>query len=124
MRQRDRNANSDLSKQRYTFSVTCLHIYPGWYQQHISKIIRTFAPGGLMPLSGTYVKLGYNEFLLYNNSRYGSDGRWDYLFPVKVKLNKIFPGAAPEDAVLRMEEVRDLLCQIYKFSRMYWKSVK
>ena len=79
---------------------------------------------GLMPLSGTYVKLGYNEFLLYNNSRYGSDGRWDYLFPVKVKLNKIFPGASPEDAVLRMEEVRDLLCQIYKFSRMYWKSVK
>ena len=52
-----------------------------------------------MPLSGTYVKLGYNEFLLYNNSRYGSDGRWDYLFPVKVKLNKIFPGAAPEDAI-------------------------
>lgn len=50
---------------------------------------------GLMPLSGTYVKLGYNEFLLYNNSRYGSEGRWDYLFPVKVKLNKIFPGAVP-----------------------------
>ena len=44
---------------------------------------------GLMPLSGTFVKLGYNEFLLYNNFRYGSDGRWDYLFPVKVKLNKI-----------------------------------
>ena len=79
---------------------------------------------GLMPLSGAYVKLGYNEFLLYNNSRYGSEGRWDYLFPVKVKLYKIFPGATPEYSVLRMEEVRDLLCQIYKFSRMYWKSFK
>ena len=41
--------NPDLSKQSYTFSVTCLHIYPGWYQRNISKIIRTFAPGGLMP---------------------------------------------------------------------------
>ena len=34
---------------RYTFSVTCFHIYPGWYQLIISKIIRTFATGGLMP---------------------------------------------------------------------------
>ena len=41
-------SNYDLSKQSYTFSVTCLHIYPDWYQQNISKIIRTFAPGGLM----------------------------------------------------------------------------
>ena len=97
-----------------TINKTEAHDYVGFDTQH----------PGLMPLSGTYVKLGYNEFLLYNNSRYGTDGRWDYLFPVKVKLNKIFPGAAPEDAVLRMEEVKDLLCQIYKFSRMYWKSVK
>ena len=43
------HTNFDLSKQSYTFSVTCLHIYPGWYQQNISKIIRTYAPGGLMP---------------------------------------------------------------------------
>lgn len=41
--------NYDLSKQSYTFSVTCFHIYPGWYQLIISKIIRTFATGGLMP---------------------------------------------------------------------------
>ena len=41
--------NPDLSKQSYTFSVTCFHIYPGWYQLIISKIIRTFATGGLMP---------------------------------------------------------------------------
>ena len=41
--------NLDLSKQSYTFSMTCFHIYPGWYQLIISKIIRTFATGGLMP---------------------------------------------------------------------------
>jgi hypothetical protein len=46
LRMRD---NLVLLKQSYAFSVTGLHIYPGWYQQNISKIIRTFAPGGLMP---------------------------------------------------------------------------
>lgn len=79
---------------------------------------------GLMPISGTYIKLGYNEFLLYNNSRYGNEGKWEYLFPVKIKLAKIFPSGSKEEKVLLMEEVRELLSQIYKFSRMYWKSVK
>ena len=41
--------NYDLTKQSYTFSVTYFHIYPGLYQLIISKIIRTFATGGLMP---------------------------------------------------------------------------
>ena len=27
--------NLDFSKQSYTFSMTCIHIYPGWYRQHI-----------------------------------------------------------------------------------------
>ena len=34
------------------------------------------------------------------------------------------PPAAPEDKELRMDEARALLNQVYKFSRMYWKSVK
>jgi hypothetical protein len=38
LRMRD---NLVLSKQSYAFSVTCFHIYPGWYQQRISKFIRT-----------------------------------------------------------------------------------
>lgn len=59
-----------------------------------------------------------------DNSRYGNEGKWEYLFPVKVKLAKIFPSGAKEEQVLLMEEVRELLSQIYKFSRMYWKSVK
>lgn len=79
---------------------------------------------GLMPVSGSYVRLGYNEFRLYNNSRYGADGRWEYLFPVKVKLAKSFPSGSKDEQVLLMEEARELLCQVYKFSRMYWKSVK
>lgn len=79
---------------------------------------------GLMPKSGTIVRLSYNEFLLYNNSRYEKPGRYDFLFPVKLKLKKVYNNAAPEDKELRMDEARALLNQVYKFSRMYWKSVK
>ena len=46
LRMRD---NLVLSKHSYAFSVTYFHIYPGWYQQRISKFIRTYAPRGLMP---------------------------------------------------------------------------
>lgn len=79
---------------------------------------------GLMPKSGTIVRLSYNEFLLYNNARYDKPGRYDFLFPVKLKLKKVYNNAAPEDKELRMDEARALLNQVYKFSRMYWKSVK
>ena len=41
--------NPDLAKQSYAFSVTCFHIYPGWFKLIISKITRTFATAGLMP---------------------------------------------------------------------------
>ena len=64
------------------------------------------------------------NFLLYNNSRYEKPGRYDFLFPVKLKLKKVYNNAAPEDKELRMDEARALLNQVYKFSRMYWKSVK
>ena len=79
---------------------------------------------GLMPKSGTIVRLNYNEFLLYNNARYEKPGRYDFLFPVKLKLKKVYNNASPEDKELRMDEARSLLNQVYKFSRMYWKSVK
>ncbi|MDD4227586.1 MAG: Piwi domain-containing protein [Mariniphaga sp.] len=84
---------------------------------------------GLMPISGTFIKVGYNQFLLYNNSRYANSNNFDYLFPVKVKVSKVIPkndnSADPEQKdELSMSEVREMLNQVYQFSRMYWKSVK
>lgn len=79
---------------------------------------------GLMPKSGTIIRLSYNEFLLYNNARYDKSFRYDYLFPVKLRLKKVYNNAAQEDSDLHMDEARELLNQVYKFSRMYWKSVK
>lgn len=75
----------------------------------------------LMPLSGQFVNIGFNNFLLFNNTRYQgnthskSEG---YPFPVKLKFTSI-----PEEA-LDGKVIRELIDQIYQFSRMYWKSVK
>lgn len=78
----------------------------------------------LMPTSGTIVKVGYNQFLLYNSAKYDETfaigkGKKDYPFPIKVKVN-----TTGQAAKLEMPIVCELLDQVYQFSRMYWKSVK
>jgi len=79
----------------------------------------------LMPLSGTYVKVGYNQFLLYNNAKYpNSQKKYDILFPVKVKISKVVTNGSKEDNQANLSEVKEMLNQVYQFSRMYWKSVK
>lgn len=78
----------------------------------------------LMPTSGTVIRVGANQFLLYNSAKYDetfADGKAkkDYPFPIKVKItsaDKTFQFDGPLYA--------ELLDQVYKFSRMYWKSVK
>ena len=76
---------------------------------------------GLMPLSGTILKIRRNQFLLYNNSRYRDNQNCDMLFPVRIRLSKIEQNEVVD---LDMGEVKALLNQVYKFSRIYWKSVK
>lgn len=78
----------------------------------------------LMPLSGTYVKVGYNQFLLYNNAKYPNSQRYDILFPVKVKISKVVTNGSKEENQATLSEVKEMLNQVYQFSRMYWKSVK
>lgn len=78
----------------------------------------------LMPLSGTYIEIDHNTFLLYNNAKHKQES-WDkstdrkiYHFPIKVKLD------SRNSVVLKKEEiVKDTITQIYQLSRMYWKSV-
>jgi hypothetical protein len=77
---------------------------------------------GLMPLSGTYINIGYNKFLLFNNTRCfannhkASDG---YPFPIKLKIY-----CTQKELVDDFKTVRELIDQVYQFSRMYWKSVR
>lgn len=77
---------------------------------------------GLMPLSGTYINVGYNKFLLFNNTRYSnaifrqSDG---YPFPIKLQITCTQSELAKDNVIKR-----ELINQVYQFSRMYWKSVR
>lgn len=88
-----------------------------------SKELLAFDLGstGKMPRSGRYVKVGFNSYLLFNNIRYAEDSTLlpkDYHFPIKVSIK-----ATKEELVKDVEVVRELIDQVYQFSRMYWKSI-
>ena len=73
-----------------------------------------------MPTSGTYIKVGMKEYLLFNNTRYGethkaADGS---PFPVKMRIS------CTQDDLLTPPIIRDLIDQVYQVCKMYWKSVK
>lgn len=75
---------------------------------------------GKMPRSGTYVSVGFNKFLLFNNTRYFENSKLaakEYHFPIKLS----FKSSKPEE--LTIDVMRELINQVYQFSRMYWKSV-
>jgi len=76
---------------------------------------------GKMPINGTYLKVGHNKFLLFNNTRYQDKSYLkprDYHFPIKVSFK-----ATNEDLLKDSKVIRGLIDQIYQFSRMYWKSI-
>ena len=76
----------------------------------------------LMPLSGTYINVGYNKFLLFNNTRYGGttfNAHDGYPFPIKLKIY-----CTEKELVDDFKTVKELIDQVYQFSRMYWKSVR
>lgn len=76
----------------------------------------------LMPHSGTFINVGFNKFLLFNNTRYNgspvskSDG---FPFPIKLGITCNY-----EDQAKDIKIIRELIDQVYQFSRMYWKSVR
>lgn len=76
----------------------------------------------LMPMSGTFIKIGYNKFLLFNNTRYNKE-YYSYHegFPFPIKL-KMF--CTEKELLQEYKNVKELIDQVYQFSRMYWKSVR
>ena len=77
-------------------------------------------PDNLMPISGTILKVGYTEYLLFNNTRYDPNSKpaqKEYHFPVKIALSCTVEGMLDD-----MDLVEQLIDQVYQFSRMYWKS--
>ncbi|MBK6978375.1 MAG: hypothetical protein IPH28_15805 [Cytophagaceae bacterium] len=75
---------------------------------------------GLMPESGTFINLGFNKFLLFNNTRYNNNHKPHEGFPFPVKIGMYCSKA---DYLKEPTIVQELLDQVYQFSRMYWKSV-
>src|SRR5690554_7765 len=77
---------------------------------------------GYMPNSGTFIGIGRDKYLLYNNTRYNggpvskSDG---FPFPIKLKIQCSVPELTKD-----MKTVNELIDQVYQFSRMYWKSIR
>jgi|AntAceMinimDraft_17_1070374.scaffolds.fasta_scaffold01054_4 hypothetical protein len=77
---------------------------------------------GIMPQSGTFVKINWNEFLLSNNTRYSkyTGTKIDsFPFPIKVKIK-----SSDNEKFNDFSIIRELIDQVYQFSRMYWKSIK
>jgi len=75
----------------------------------------------LIPDSGTIVHIGYKQYLLCNNTRYGDQlpkGIEGYPLPVKVTIS-----ATNEDELKEKGILKGLINQVYQFSRVYWKSV-
>jgi hypothetical protein len=70
-----------------------------------------------MPESGIYVKTAWNEYLLFNNSRYEKKPlrKITEELPIKVKIHF---------ADSREFSNHELISQVYEFSRLYWKSLK
>lgn len=80
----------------------------------------------LMPKSGTFINIGRRDeydYLLFNNSRYEDDNKYSnregYPFPIRIKIS-----SPNEDAFEDMDIVKELLTQVYQFSRLYWKSLR
>lgn len=73
-----------------------------------------------MPYSGTFIQVGKNEYLLFNNTRYDTNSKpkkKEFHFPVKIYLSSTSPQIVEDKA-----NVNTFLDQVYQFSRMYWKS--
>ncbi len=76
----------------------------------------------LMPHSGTFINIGYNQFLLFNNTRYKNSNfnvKDGFPFPIKVKIT-----CNKRELEKDYKVIKELLNQVYQFSRMYWKSVR
>jgi hypothetical protein len=91
-----------------------------------SRYGRDFTNESFMPISGRYVNLWRvregQRFLLCNNIRYSdADFKPTDGFPFPVKLTITCPNRQGD---IDSNIVRQLIEQVYQFSRIYWKSVR
>lgn len=76
----------------------------------------------MMPRSGTIIQIAGREYLLFNNTRYspnGTDKIESWHLPVKIRFQSTHPELLKDSLM-----IKELIDQVYQFSRMYYKSVK
>ncbi len=75
----------------------------------------------IMPVSGTIIEIKpKSEYLLANNERHSESQMYSikkFPFPLKIKVNK------PTNTLYDVFDIKDLIDQVYSFSRIYWKSI-
>jgi hypothetical protein len=72
-----------------------------------------------MPLNGSYVKIGRQEYLFCNNERENNDSNLKTLpMPIKIGLQSSHEGLLDDP-----ELIERLMRQVYEFSFMHWRSV-
>lgn len=75
-----------------------------------------------IPLSGSYISIGHDKFLLCCNSRFDgiemkkNDGR---PLPIKIQIK-----SKDESIINDPAEIKKLIDQVYQFSRLNWSSVR
>ena len=79
-----------------------------------------------MPLSGSYIQIGKESYLLFNNQLQTGhetlNSREGYPFPLKINIQQFLPDDS-NSIHTPIEEVETLLEQVCQFSQLYWKSV-
>ena len=70
-----------------------------------------------MPESGIFVKIGFNEYLFFNNNRYKKNPsrKIDDELPIKLRLGYVNTGGF---------NTHELIVQVYEFSRLNWKGLR
>ena len=75
-----------------------------------------------MPYSGTYISIGKGKYLLFNSSRHRTNTSFHptdgYPFPIKLAIDCTNKKLLENEAT-----IKELIDQVYQFSRMYWKSL-
>lgn len=74
----------------------------------------------IVPKTGTYINLGNNKYLLFNNPRYISENTTsnnNYPLPLILNLK-----CTNEKLIQDKKIVAELIDEIYQFSQLYWKS--
>lgn len=75
----------------------------------------------LLPFSGTYISIGHKKYLLYTSTRYPGANflpKEGVPFPVKLTIDCTDPKQLEQPEI-----IKELIDEVYQFSRMYWKSL-